>query len=59
MELFLMSHNSHALTTTSKRSLNDNREANFLAFRKKEFGILVVSMIAWDNRYLGVTHDEL
>jgi hypothetical protein len=43
-----MSHNSHALATTSKRGLNDNRKANLFAFRKKEFGVLVVSMIAWD-----------
>jgi hypothetical protein len=54
-----MSHNSHALATTSKRGLNNDWEANLLTFREKELWVLVVTVIARHNGYLRISHNKL
>jgi len=58
-ELLLMSNDSHTLATTSERGLDDNGEPNLFGLIQKELRILVVSMITWDNRHIGISHDKL
>lgn len=58
-ELWLLHDDSHSLTTSSKRGFEHHWEPNFMGLGKKEFRILIVSMISFDDWNICGVHDVL
>ncbi len=58
LKFILIPDYSHTFATSTKRCFDHYWELYLLCFCKEMLRILIISMIAWNNRNLGITHDD-
>lgn len=52
-KIFSSFNNSHPFTTSSRDSLDENRVLDFISLFPQILRVLIILMVAWNNRYIG------